>query len=195
MFIPTATLTSITFTQPPTPQSTKSCNELALAHSGWSASGGVCAAQEIDGNCYNQNNLFWSQASDVCTGVGARLCTLSEIESGVLSGLGCNLATKYVWTDTVVSNTLEIRQQVFDIIWISVLGIPMALQSRTTLLWQTLIPPVRQYVQTKWQTPTMQDAAQMITVLLSRLLLVCFQRNNCIISTNSICQVKQLKPS
>ena len=51
--------------------------------------------------CFN----FRSQpsASDVCAGMGARLCTATEIASAVTATTGCNFDNKYVWTSTPCS--------------------------------------------------------------------------------------------
>ena len=43
---------------------------------------------------YKQN---FTQAEDFCDGVGAKLCTVAELEDGCAAGTGCNHDYRLVW--------------------------------------------------------------------------------------------------
>ena len=72
------------------------------AELGWPLKAGshrVCGASKAaDGTCY-KNGRF-SLAAKKCHDMGARLCTIDEIESKVAHGTGCNLDDKLVWTSS-----------------------------------------------------------------------------------------------
>jgi len=82
---------------PPPAPARKSCGTL-----GWTRIiGNVCG--ESDGfphfkKCFN----FRTQASaaEICSNMGARLCTSPEILSTAAKATGCGFDTKYVWTST-----------------------------------------------------------------------------------------------
>ena len=93
---------------PPPPPPRKSCSTLASTASGTAGGwtrivGNVCG--ESDGNGFKKCFNFRTHASaaEICSGMGARLCTSAEIYSTVAKATGCSMDTKYVWTSTVCS--------------------------------------------------------------------------------------------
>lgn len=82
-------------------RSTALCKDL-----GWQFKYGntdVCAASTIDNTCHQSDSTF-DQAEAICTGQGARLCTLAELEADVARGTGCSLDFSVTWTSTPCSN-------------------------------------------------------------------------------------------
>jgi len=78
----------------------KTCSEL-----GWNFKPGndgnniqVCGQSFLNGVCYNTNSANWYMAKYACMLVGARLCSLEEVESDLVAKTGCNLDAYQVWT-------------------------------------------------------------------------------------------------
>jgi len=42
----------------------------------------------------------WSEASDICTSVGARLCTKDELVADCSAGGGCQFNSQMIWSST-----------------------------------------------------------------------------------------------
>jgi hypothetical protein len=82
----------------PLPQaldSVSSCESL-----GWAAgeSQNVCASSNINGMCITSATFEAAQAS--CFSMGARLCSVSELENNAARGTGCHLDPRLVWSNT-----------------------------------------------------------------------------------------------
>jgi hypothetical protein len=101
------------------PESKKSCIEL-----GWRPSASadelmshnVCGSSHVgsDGGCLsferhseetnslvNEGNLMtWHEADQTCESLGARLCTIEEIQASVPAQGGCNMDNQRVWSST-----------------------------------------------------------------------------------------------
>lgn len=64
----------------------------------------VCGASSISGLCHKSNpgvdTHTFDDAVNVCTTVGARLCTAQEVKDGLVRGTGCAMDHKMVWTST-----------------------------------------------------------------------------------------------
>jgi len=63
----------------------------------------VWAASEVDNGECNFAATF-EEATEICTSVGARLCTLEEMQSGCTSGSGCGIDSYMVWTSTLCAS-------------------------------------------------------------------------------------------
>ena len=46
-----------------------------------------------------KHDQTFAQAEAICAGVGARLCTVAELEAGCAAGTGCNHNENLVWAD------------------------------------------------------------------------------------------------
>ena len=81
--------------------SVKSCTELS-----WKFMYGnnVCGASAINGVCHKTSKTF-NEAVDVCSAVGARLCTAAEVEANAVAATGCAIDSLLVWTSTPCSDT------------------------------------------------------------------------------------------
>lgn len=72
----------------------------------------VCAGSKISGECHGDggrevvDSHSYSDAVDVCTSVGARLCTSIELVSGLAKGTECGLDTSKVWSSTPCGNDM-----------------------------------------------------------------------------------------
>jgi hypothetical protein len=84
-----ATLEPATTTTPAptTPALPKSCADLGWAIYGTSTD--VCAQSTIGGRCKRRTTFL--DAKNTCEGVGARLCTVGELEADAALGSGCSL--------------------------------------------------------------------------------------------------------
>ena len=90
--------------------SAKPCVQLARDSRDWGQAfvyrGGqsaVCASSTIDNSCHRNSATdrhSEADAVDVCTSVGARLCTEPELLGGFAKGTGCNLDNEPVWSST-----------------------------------------------------------------------------------------------
>jgi hypothetical protein len=63
----------------------------------------VCASSTIDNDCHRDSATdrhSEADAVDVCTSVGARLCTEPELLGGLAKGTGCGLDNEAVWSAT-----------------------------------------------------------------------------------------------
>jgi len=80
----------------------KSCNQL-----GWSTAGGsaiVCGSSETGGlSCSGLKKH--SDAVAHCEKVGARLCTIEELQANEAAGTGCGYDSQRVWTSSECSKT------------------------------------------------------------------------------------------
>ena len=67
---------------------------------GWIKRSSSCpwADSEINGSC--KKGRTFAQAQSSCIGVGARLCTVSELESDCTAGTGCQFDHERVWSST-----------------------------------------------------------------------------------------------
>lgn len=86
---------------PPGPSPTACCKDLP----GFTNIDGddVCAARQWSGqSCVAQ--ATYNQAEYICSSVGARLCTMEEIEDRQASGTGCGFDSKLVWTSSACGN-------------------------------------------------------------------------------------------
>jgi hypothetical protein len=62
-----------------------------------SSDASVCGESDFNlGGCSGETN--YDEAESFCTAVGARLCTLSEIQNDEAKGSGCNYDYELVWT-------------------------------------------------------------------------------------------------
>ena len=67
------------------------------------AQSSVCAASQISAECHRSDSTSSHTvhtARVVCAAVGSRLCTSSELESGIAKGTGCNLDNVPVWSSS-----------------------------------------------------------------------------------------------
>jgi len=99
------------------PEHPKSCEEL-----GWQMQNGnteVCGQSGVTGSCSNEKSLVYEQADSVCKAVGARLCTVQELQSDVAQGTGCNRDKEWVWTMTgcTLDGAFEQQQMVSRGAW------------------------------------------------------------------------------
>jgi len=80
--------------QPPPKQT---CSQL-----GWAVQDpspvSTCGQSTILETCHR--NVSHGAGAQVCAGVGARLCTSTEVELNVVQGTGCLLDEEYIWTST-----------------------------------------------------------------------------------------------
>ena len=72
------------------------CEELADFHMGTTED--VCGASQVP-ECGSSDN--WRHAAAVCAAIGARLCTLSEIEAGEVAGTGCSFDSQRTWSKDI----------------------------------------------------------------------------------------------
>jgi hypothetical protein len=56
----------------------------------------------------SMGGLNYSEAQNVCAKVGARLCTIDELENDCTAGTGCNHDRSYIWTNTPASQAFYI---------------------------------------------------------------------------------------
>eukprot|EP01052_Picozoa_sp_SAG31_P036854 SAG31_NODE_4660_length_3059_cov_2.381081_2_plen_213_part_00 len=66
----------------------------------------VCGESEIavadtPAQCWSEQT--WEDARSICTGSGARLCTVEELEADEAQGTGCNFDSQFVWTADDIS--------------------------------------------------------------------------------------------
>ena len=93
-----------------------SCADLASAHGGWTVDqghdGGINAGAESQGVCGESDNGLaggctvsngWAHANQICTDVGARLCTVTELTSGETRGSGCGFDRQMAWSSNVAN--------------------------------------------------------------------------------------------
>ena len=92
---------------PPSCTSAVTCGDL-----GWNVSHGsdqVCGSstlvfdgvETVESTCFGTEAINgWSHASAICTGVGARLCTVDEIMLDEIHGTECNHEGQRTWTAT-----------------------------------------------------------------------------------------------
>ena len=63
-----------------------------------------CVANDVGGHCSDRETLppklTLPAAEAACAAVGGRLCSRLELESGLTSGLGCDLDTKKLWSSS-----------------------------------------------------------------------------------------------
>ena len=93
-----------------------SCADLAAAHGGWAINSGhdaganaaaesqsVCGESDngLAGGCTTSNG--WEHANQICTDVGARLCTVTELGQGEVRGSGCGFDRERTWTSNVAN--------------------------------------------------------------------------------------------
>lgn len=84
----------------PSPVPRKSCSTL-----GWDTAPGsplVCAQSVVNGMCIHQADFLTAQTS--CMSLGARLCTVTELEDNEAKGTGCKLDDEEVWSSSACSN-------------------------------------------------------------------------------------------
>jgi hypothetical protein len=77
-----------------------SCTEL-----GWGFKYGntaVCGESILQGICHASTATF-SDAVEICSEAGGRLCTLAEVETLAVSGTGCAIDSLLIWTQTQCS--------------------------------------------------------------------------------------------
>jgi hypothetical protein len=61
----------------------------------------VCAiSKDADGLCHNGGNRDHSSAVAICSRIGARLCSLDEVQNRAARGAGCKLNKLPIWTST-----------------------------------------------------------------------------------------------
>ncbi|CAJ1945161.1 unnamed protein product [Cylindrotheca closterium] len=74
------------------------CSDIALPR--FRQNGATCpyADSEIDGVCYD--SVTWFEAVTLCSSIGARLCTKTELEDNCTRGTGCNHDNRYSWSST-----------------------------------------------------------------------------------------------
>ena len=75
------------------PTGRKNCATL-----GWNVLGNICAESNDGWAC--KTDATYAEAETTCAAVGARVCTIEEIETGVTAQTGCNMDTEYVWSST-----------------------------------------------------------------------------------------------
>jgi hypothetical protein len=80
---------------PPTvsPSGLKNCATL-----GWNVVGDICAESNDGWTC--NFGATYATAASTCAAVGARLCTIEELETGVSANTGCSMDTEYIWSST-----------------------------------------------------------------------------------------------
>jgi hypothetical protein len=79
--------------------SSNSCSELSWTNAARYGSSSVCGESDLGlGGCSAW--LEWAEANEFCTASGARLCTLSELQSDEARGTGCQFDSQYLWTST-----------------------------------------------------------------------------------------------
>lgn len=59
---------------------------------------GVCGFSQIGGTCHGGEQTPFSTAKNLCTAVGARLCSVEEMLDDVTVGSGCDVEGEYIWT-------------------------------------------------------------------------------------------------
>jgi hypothetical protein len=80
-------------------RSNRTCDALGVLDGFSFKSGGrVCAQSQLDGECYRA--VQPAVAAALCAGVGARLCTLGELQLDLSSSTGCGMNNKDVWSST-----------------------------------------------------------------------------------------------
>ena len=81
----------------PAASQVRCCSDTQLSDAGWvkHANCSVWGGSNEGFDCeYKQN---FTQAEDFCDGVGAKLCTVAELEDGCAAGTGCNHDYRLVW--------------------------------------------------------------------------------------------------
>mmetsp|Transcript_10567 Transcript_10567/g.27150 ORF Transcript_10567/g.27150 Transcript_10567/m.27150 type:complete len:938 (-) Transcript_10567:119-2932(-) len=87
------------------------CNTYGSASVNWNVRSGaagavgavsaanVCAgSKNLDSSCFGEESYV--EATETCSGIGARLCTAEELFQGVAKDTGCNSNTKYHWSSS-----------------------------------------------------------------------------------------------
>lgn len=78
-----------------------SCAELGWRVVGFLGSRFSCGESRVDnGRCPPRRKLPHFEASEMCTRVGARLCSVDELHHNIAAGSGCELDNEIVWTHT-----------------------------------------------------------------------------------------------
>jgi len=77
--------------------SVSTCDDLGWTNAAAVGSTDVCGSS-IGNTGACSDLMSWAEASDFCVGVGARLCTVTELQADETSGTGCSLNRKLVWS-------------------------------------------------------------------------------------------------
>ena len=84
------------------PISSATCADLGWTDAASYGSTAVCGESDLGlGGCSGE--MSFVEAETFCTAIGARLCTLSEVESDETRGTGCGYDSKLVWTNSPCS--------------------------------------------------------------------------------------------
>jgi len=81
--------------------SSHSCVDLGWTNAGAGRSKKVCSNSRVNGKC--SGRVTKTQAEAFCSAVGARLCSVEELENDEAAGTGCNLDGKRSWTRNACS--------------------------------------------------------------------------------------------
>ncbi|KAJ9435077.1 Early nodulin-12B, partial [Diplonema papillatum] len=67
----------------------------------------ICASAQVgkNGQCVTgSNSVTYSEAEEICTNKGARLCSMTELRYNVAAGTGCDVEDNLIWTLTSCDN-------------------------------------------------------------------------------------------
>ena len=85
--------------------STKTCTELCAEHSGsWCPSdlafsqGSAKVCGESDNGLACTVGVSWAEADQICGSIGARLCSITELQTDETRSSGCGFDSKWVWS-------------------------------------------------------------------------------------------------
>ena len=80
------------------PSSVSSCADLGWANAAEYGDEAVCSESDTGLGC--SGLLTWPEAAEFCETAGARLCTAAEIKNKNTYGSGCDLDSKFIWSNT-----------------------------------------------------------------------------------------------
>ena len=73
------------------------CSDTQLSDAGWTKNAGCSVWGGSDEGFECAHDQTFAQAEAICAGVGARLCTIAELEAGCAGGTGCVHDQNLVW--------------------------------------------------------------------------------------------------
>ena len=81
----------------PAASQVRCCSDTQLSDAGWTKNAGCSVWGGSDEGFECAHDQTFAQAEAICAGVGARLCTITELEAGCTANTGCGHNFDLVW--------------------------------------------------------------------------------------------------